>query len=124
MNAVVKINTSNPSNAVKYVFATTIYALISILIYYAIFPTKRLLREINVGDSENKLIEIISDKKYAQLINIYNYKHSKEKYYVKGWEYEEREINNKVYIYFVGAEMVYIYIDKNGNIEYIFIGGS
>jgi len=94
------------------------------LIYYAIFPTKRLLREINVGDSENKLIEIISDKKYAQLINIYNYKHSKEKYYVKGWEYEEREINNKVYIYFVGAEMVYIYIDKNGNIEYIFIGGS
>ena len=112
-----------------YPFAKAIMAILLVvgvvsMIYYEVSPTMRLLREIKVGDSEQILINIIRSSKYVYLVRIYNRNNYKDSYYVSGWEYEKREIVNRVYICAISDKMVYYYIDKSGNVEYIFIGGS
>jgi len=48
-----------------------------------------------------------------------------EDYYVTGYTYQRREISSKVLIYFGGMDMiVYVYLDRDGRVEHVFIGGS
>jgi len=48
-----------------------------------------------------------------------------ENYYVDGYTFRRRPISGEVMIYLGGADMVaYVYIDKKGNVEDKFIGGS
>jgi len=80
------------------------------------------LSSIDIGMAEDSLII-----KLGRPAIVY-YAHEvvdKPEYYVEGYQRKEREITNKVYIYFKGVDLIaYIYIDANNRVEDIFIGGS
>jgi hypothetical protein len=45
-------------------------------------------------------------------------------YYVEGYAREERPISGKVLIYMGTDSIAYVYIDKTGKVEHVFVGGS
>ncbi len=46
-------------------------------------------------------------------------------YYAEGYSYRERPISHKVLIYFGGMDMiVYVYLDRQGRVEDVYMGGS
>lgn len=47
-----------------------------------------------------------------------------EDYYVKGYSFKERPITNKVLIYIASEPIAYVYLDNQGRVEEVFVGGS
>ncbi len=45
-------------------------------------------------------------------------------YYVPSYAYKRRSITGEVLIYVRGDMVAYFYIDRNGRVEDVFIGGS
>lgn len=45
-------------------------------------------------------------------------------YYVKGYSFKERPITNKVLIYIALEPIAYVYLDNQGRVEEVFVGGS
>ncbi len=45
-------------------------------------------------------------------------------YYVEGYNYKRREINFRVLIYVVDDVIGYFYIDRDGLVEDVYVGGS
>lgn len=45
-------------------------------------------------------------------------------YYVEGYSFKRRPINDKVLIYVATEPIAYIYLDRQGRVEEVFVGGS
>jgi outer membrane protein assembly factor BamE (lipoprotein component of BamABCDE complex) len=78
-----------------------------------------LFRSIKVGMTELEVVRIL-----GQPYKTYDAMSAPEDYYVQGYSYKRRPITNKVYIYVRTEPIVYIYIDKQGRVEEVFVGGS
>jgi hypothetical protein len=80
---------------------------------------RALWDQVAIGDSEAHVRQILGAPGRA-----YDKATAPPDYYVDGWQRPEREITNKVLIYF-GADMVfYVWIDEEGKVEETFRGGS
>jgi hypothetical protein len=47
-----------------------------------------------------------------------------ENYYVSGYEWKERPISHRVIIYMEKDGICYVYINRDGHVEDVFVGGS
>jgi hypothetical protein len=54
----------------------------------------------------------------------YSATNAPEHYYVRGWSYRQRPITNKVLIYERGEPICYVWIDRNGTVEDVYVGGT
>lgn len=77
------------------------------------------LRKVKTGMSEEEVRSILGVPQHE-----YNRATAPTPYYVKGWAYKERPITNKVLIYIRSEPIAYVWIDQNGRVEDVFIGGS
>lgn len=55
---------------------------------------------------------------------MYDAKTAPEYYYIEGYTFTPRKINNLVYIYIDKDMIAYVYFDEYNNVEYVHIGGS
>jgi outer membrane protein assembly factor BamE (lipoprotein component of BamABCDE complex) len=78
-----------------------------------------LLRKVKVGMSEQEVRSILGVPQHE-----YEGATAPTPYYVKGWAYKERPITNKVLIYIRSEPIAYVWIDQNGRVEDVFVGGS
>lgn len=78
-----------------------------------------LFRSIKVGMTELEVVHTL-----GQPYKTYDAMSAPKDYYVQGYSYRRRQITNKVYIYIGTEPIAYIYIDKQGRVEEVFVGGS
>lgn len=62
---------------------------------------------------------------------VFTFRAGDEDYYIDGYSYEKRAINNEVLVFFPAPQgaslddiILYVYIDSEGNVEHFFVGGS
>lgn len=55
---------------------------------------------------------------------VYTKENAPKHYYLEDFSYKERPITNKVYIYTYGNFVAYYWIDKEGKVEDVYIGGT
>lgn len=77
------------------------------------------LRKVKIGMSEQEVRSILGAPQHE-----YTRANAPTPYYVKGWAYKERPITNRVLIYIRSEPIAYVWIDHNGRVEDVFIGGS
>jgi len=114
------------SNIKKSIFIIIIAILIIIILkYLAIYNEEKLwpkykeYREIKIGMTQNEVENML-----GQPYKVYYKDNAPKNYYIEGWNYKKRNINNKVYIYLEGEPIAYIYFDNDDKVEYVFVGGS
>lgn len=56
--------------------------------------------------------------------HVYEKASAPEDYYVKGYSRKKRSITNKVLIYAASEPIAYVYLDDQGKVEEVFVGGS
>lgn len=74
---------------------------------------------VKVGMTEAQVIEL-----HGQPFRLYTKSDAPVDYYVKGYSYKERAITNKVLIYVKVEPICYVYLDQNGLVEDVYVGGS
>jgi hypothetical protein len=77
------------------------------------------LRSIKVGMTEAEVRAALGAP-----LHEYTQENAPKPYYVKGWTYKERSISHKVLIYIKAEPIAYIWIDRQGRVEDVFVGGS
>lgn len=77
------------------------------------------LYAIKVGMTEAEVVERLGTP-----YEVHNAATAPENYYVGGYSYEERPIENKVFIYIEAEPIAYVYFDKENIVEYVYVGGS
>jgi len=108
-----------------FIVFLVILALAGLSIYlWAQGPYKEIEKITKNLQTEKEVIEVFGQP-YKTV-----YKGS-EDYYVKGYSFKEREIQNKVHIFFpknrtdaVADIILYVYIGADGQVEDYFVGGS
>jgi hypothetical protein len=113
----------------KYLVLTTsigIILIVSLILIreWAQEPYETIENVIRTAKTEQDVIEA-----FGEPYKIF-YK-GEEGYYIKGYSFKKRQINNKVMIYFpdnrtdmVADIILYVYIGNNGEVEAYFVGGS
>jgi hypothetical protein len=76
-------------------------------------------RSIQKGMTEAEVIQRLGTPD-----RVYTKDNAPKNYYVEGWTHEEREIRGKVLIYIGSEPIAYIYLDPQGVVEHVFVGGS
>jgi outer membrane protein assembly factor BamE (lipoprotein component of BamABCDE complex) len=79
----------------------------------------RLFRQVKNGMTEAQVTELL-----GQPYRSYEKSNAPEDYYVKGYSFKKRAITNKVLIYIKVEPICYVYLDQNGIVEDVFVGGS
>ncbi len=74
---------------------------------------------IKAGMTEQEVRE-----KLGTPAHVYDKASAPEDYYVKGYSRKERPITNKVLIYIASEPIAYVYLDDQGKVEEVFVGGS
>jgi len=74
---------------------------------------------VTIGDSEADVIEKLGEPALT-----YGGETAPADYYVSGWARKERPITGKVCIYMRKDLILYIWLDGEGRVEDMFIGGS
>lgn len=86
---------------------------------YVLNYDRTVFERIKPGMSESIVIEMLGGP-----YKIWTKENAPKYYYETGYQHEDREIKNKVYIY-IGAEPIaYIYFNDQNIVEYVFVGGS
>jgi len=78
-----------------------------------------LFRSVTIGTKEADVIA-----RLGQPSRTYSAADAPAEYYVPGFSYERRTISNKVLVYIGSEPIAYIYVDRQGAVEHIFVGGS
>ena len=78
-----------------------------------------LFRSVTIGTKEADVIA-----RLGQPTRAYSAVDAPADYYVPGYSYERRAISNKVLIYIGSEPIAYIYLDRQGAVEHVFVGGS
>lgn len=100
------------------------------LIVIAVLAGARLVNETFRKDYERYgVVKIgMTDEEVVNLLGspyrVYDKATAPRDYYIDGYAHENREINNKVFIYISTEPIAYIYFDGENKVEDIFIGGS
>jgi hypothetical protein len=76
-------------------------------------------RQLQVGMSEADVLSLLGEP-----LEIHHAATAPTDYYVDGWSFERRAISNKVFIYIASEPICYVYFDRAGRVEYVFVGGS
>lgn len=79
----------------------------------------RLFRQVKNGMTEAQVTELLGQPNRS-----YEKSNAPEDYYVKGYSFKKRAITNRVLIYTRVEPICYVYIDQNGIVEDVFVGGS
>ncbi len=79
----------------------------------------RLFRQIKPGMTEEHVVELL-----GQPYKTYEKSTAPADYYVKGYSFKQREITHKVLIYVRIEPICYVYINREGVVEDVFVGGS
>jgi len=84
-------------------------------------PTLGVWSQIKVGDSEEAVLAIAGRPNRGE----YDRNSAPKDYFSKEWNYRERAITGKVFIYRGGLDLtMFVWFDESGKVEDIFIGGS
>ena len=76
--------------------------------------------KIKIGMAEKQVRELLADH-LSPVVAV----PSMENYYIDGYSRREREITGKCLIYFGKYDAIcYVYLDKDGKVEEVYIGGS
>jgi hypothetical protein len=76
-------------------------------------------RAIRVGMTEAEVRNALGEPQF-----VYEGATAPVDYYVKGYSFEQRPISGRVLIYVGGEPIAYIYTDRTGKVEHVFVGGS
>ena len=111
----------------KYLYTLIVILIIlAVLLMYMlikskehVFPKYKEYREIKTGMTQNEVENML-----GQPYKVYYKDNAPKNYYIEGWNYKKRDINNKVYIYLEGEPIAYIYFNNKNKVEYVYVGGS
>lgn len=92
---------------------------VALVIWTLGLPYRRAESKLALGLSEAQVRE-----RFGEPYRIYDAASAPEDYYVKGWTRRERPITSKVWIFFVGEPICYVWFDEEGGVEDWFLGGS
>jgi outer membrane protein assembly factor BamE (lipoprotein component of BamABCDE complex) len=81
--------------------------------------SRQAFENVKVGMTEAQVIEL-----HGQPLRSYTNSDAPVDYYVKGYSYKERAITNRVLTYVKVEPICYVYIDPQGIVEDVYIGGS
>ena len=76
-------------------------------------------RQVQLGMTEADVVSILGAP-----LETHEASSAPDDYYVDGWSFERRKIENKVYIYIASEPICYVYFDHQDRVEHVFIGGS
>jgi hypothetical protein len=76
-------------------------------------------RAIKIGMSEAEVRSALGEPIFA-----YEGATAPADYYVKGYSFERRPITGRVLVYIGDEPIAYVYIDRAGKVEHVFVGGS
>lgn len=74
---------------------------------------------VRVGKSEGHVRLGLGDPTYD-----YTQANAPTDFYVHGYTHPDRAISGRLLIYVASESICYVYLDKSGNVEYVFVGGS
>jgi hypothetical protein len=109
----------------KIVLSLVVIVLIGIAVGARLIYTSTYSKDyerfdsIHIGMSEEEVLQ-----RLGQPDKIYQKGTTPKDYCVKGWACKARDITSKMFVYYGGEPVAYIYLDDQNRIEEIFVGGS
>lgn len=84
------------------------------------FGHEELRNRLRIGMTEAQ----VRDAMQREPTHVYHRDTAPRDYYVDGWSCRERAITGKVWIFVCGEPICYVWFDRSGVVEDIFVGGS